>query len=430
LVLTHPEAWSRAEVLTLINAAELAGVPFERVVTVSEPRAAVQHYSQTEHLVAGDKIAVFDFGGGTLDIAVLVATETDEFAVRAAGGDNQLGGRNLDALVRRWVDARLNEENPDLLEFLRRGAPMDILRALDDSIRHAKELLSETAQATITVIDPRDDSRHSLTLARAEFEELIAEQIERAATLTGVVLGWAGCTARAHLRALFPIGGSSRIPLVQSKISSFGSIVTLGDPKTVVVRGALVPMGPPVTAAPVQGAGSTPGPIGATDPGPHRPAVPATGRRRPRRGVLLGAGVALAAALIAVGVMAVPAFSDDTDGPSPTNSATAKRTAADDETAIRDFIPRYLAVAGPGVNTPAARPMQCSTLSRPTEGETVPADRRFTLNNIVSIDVNGDTASARIAVSTTSGGKTTGPNTVVFNLAYEDGAWRFCGADN
>jgi hypothetical protein len=249
VVLTHPEAWSPAEVGVLVDAARIAGVPADKISTISEPRAAAQHYSRMEPLGPGDKIAVFDFGGGTLDVAVLAAEENGGFGVLAAGGDNQLGGKNLDAVLRRWVDAQLRENNPDLLTFLQRSAPMDTLRALDDSIRQAKELLSEAAQASITVIGA--GRRETLTLGRGEFDDLIAEAIDRAVALARDTFFRAGITGPADLRALFLTGGSSRIPLVHTRLAALGAIATLDDPKTVVARGALIETDPARADVPV-----------------------------------------------------------------------------------------------------------------------------------------------------------------------------------
>ena len=92
---------------------EKVGIPAERITTISEPRAAAGHYSRSHALQHGTRIAVFDFGGGTLDIAVLEVTPTNTFQVIAARGDNGLGGKNFDALLQRWVEDRLADRDPD-----------------------------------------------------------------------------------------------------------------------------------------------------------------------------------------------------------------------------------------------------------------------------------------------------------------------------
>ncbi|NKR30161.1 Hsp70 family protein [Rhodococcus hoagii] len=234
LVLTHPEGWSPQEIQVLLSAAGRLGFTGDRVTTVSEPRAAAHFYARSDTIAAGDMIAVFDFGGGTLDIAVLSATATGEFTVIAARGDNGLGGKNLDAIIRRWVDQELRESNPELLDYLRREAPVHVLRGLEDSIRRAKELLSEAPSATITVAAP--GQQETLSLTRDEFDDLIAAEIDRAVSLTQATLADVGITG-GDLKALYLTGGSSRIPLVHQRLAALGPI---DDPKTVVARGALI----------------------------------------------------------------------------------------------------------------------------------------------------------------------------------------------
>lgn len=263
LVLTHPEGWSQREVQVLLDAAVKIGLDTSRIKTVSEPRAAAHYYSRANTLAPGTKIAVFDFGGGTLDIAVLEANTHGTFDVVAARGDNGLGGKNLDAAVRRWVDQQLEARNPDLLMFLRTQAPMDVRYALDDSIRRAKELLSEAPSATITVTGAGGVSER-FQITREEFEELIEPALDKAVTLTRLTLADAQVTDPSQLEALYLTGGSSRIPIVHERLKDLGPIATLDDPKTVVAQGALA------AAAPiVRGLG------GAAVAAPTRPAHPA-----------------------------------------------------------------------------------------------------------------------------------------------------------
>lgn len=238
LVLTHPEAWARQQILVLVDAAVHAGIDPGRIVTISEPRAAAAHYSRSHAMQPGAKIAVFDFGGGTLDVAVLTVTEENAFAVVAARGDNGLGGKNLDALVQRWVEERLEDRDPDLVTYLRRQAPVDVVQALQESIRRAKELLSEAPSATITV--PTPGGRQTLQITRDEFDELIGPSVTQAMSLTRAALLDAGVSHADQLTALYLTGGSSRIPLVARRLAELGPVATLDDPKTVVAQGALV----------------------------------------------------------------------------------------------------------------------------------------------------------------------------------------------
>ncbi|GAA3702721.1 Hsp70 family protein [Gordonia hankookensis] len=238
VVITHPEAWAQQQIRVLIDGAAQAGIDPARITTISEPRAAAAHYSRSHAMQPGARIAVFDFGGGTLDIAVLTVTNENAFGVVAARGNNGLGGKNLDALVQRWVEQRLSDRDENLVTYLRRQAPLDVVQSLQDSIRRAKELLSEAPSATITV--PAPAGRQTLQITRDEFDELITPAVDQAMQLTRATLLDAGITHPEQLTALYLTGGSSRIPLVQQRLGELGPVATLDDPKTVVAQGALV----------------------------------------------------------------------------------------------------------------------------------------------------------------------------------------------
>ncbi|MCK8675762.1 Hsp70 family protein, partial [Rhodococcus sp. HM1] len=236
VVLTHPEAWSGRELAVLREAATAAGLG-GHVSLISEPRAAAFYYSRRHDakIVKGSTIAVFDFGGGTCDVAVLTATDEWTFEVLRAGGDTALGGKNLDATISRWVEQHLADENPQLVAWLRSPAGLDARRTLDDQIRRAKELLSDAPSATIRVAG--HGANLTLTLTREEFEQLIEPQIGRGVQLAATVLREAGID-RGRLQALYLTGGSSRIPYVHRRLAELGPIATLDDPKTVVAKGA------------------------------------------------------------------------------------------------------------------------------------------------------------------------------------------------
>lgn len=330
VVLTHPEAWAPQQIQVLTDAARAAGIPAERITTISEPRAAAGHYSRSHALQHGTRIAVFDFGGGTLDIAVLEVTPTNTFQVIAARGDNGLGGKNFDALLQRWVEDRLADRDPDHAAWLRRTAPIDAIQSLQDSIQQAKELLSETPSATITVPGPNE--RTTLQITRDEFDELITPAVDAAVHLTRTTLADAGLTHPDQLTALYLTGGSSRIPLIQQRLGELGPVATLDDPKTVVAQGALLtvladsaptqPRGIPEAADLMPTWHTQPRTLGS-------PAQPASMRRRWLRIGAAAAAVIAAAAIVTTIVTTASGSDDDpTDAPQATETLDTDTTAA------------------------------------------------------------------------------------------------------
>ncbi|MBT0568563.1 Hsp70 family protein [Williamsia sp. CHRR-6] len=330
LVLTHPEGWSPEQTHVLIEAAVSAGMPESGITLMSEPRAAAAHYARSATLADGARVAVFDFGGGTLDVAVLVKTGPGRFDVIAARGDNGLGGKNFDATIRQWVDEQLEARNPGLQHYLRRDAPVGVRFALDDSIRRAKELLSETPSATITVAG--DGFREVLQLTRDELEELIAPAMSAAVNLARSTLADARQQSGADVEAIYLTGGTSRIPLVHQMLSQLGPVATLDDPKTVVAQGAIhgfltsrpdqtpsvptrvqpAPWGEPGRPVSAPVAGSVPAPAGAA---------------RSKRPILIGVGVAAVVAVVAtVGFLVLG--NSDSDGGSGTAASSAPSVAS------------------------------------------------------------------------------------------------------
>lgn len=233
VTLTHPEAWSVHSVSQLTECARAAGIDPRKLRLISEPRAAAVHYAAQQDVPAGDHVAVFDFGGGTLDIAVLRSEGNGNFQVVATKGDNSLGGRTVDNLLFKWLFEQVGKDDPDLADYIKNG-PISVMHSLDASIREAKELLSDTSTATIVVSTPQGE--HDLLLTRDEFNGVIDEMVGRACELTRAALAQSGAQGNTPI---YMTGGSSRIPYMQDRLAEIGTVMTLDDPKTVVPRGAL-----------------------------------------------------------------------------------------------------------------------------------------------------------------------------------------------
>lgn len=277
VTLTHPESWSAHSIDQLKSGAVAAGIDPQIIRTISEPRAAAIHYASQQQVSAGKHVAVFDFGGGTLDVAVLKAADDGNFHVVAAKGDNSLGGRTIDNLLYRWVLDQIDHNDPDRADELR-SAPMSVTHALEANIREAKEMLSDTSSATISVSTPTGET--DLLITREDFNNIIEQSINRGVELTQATLSQAGVDTNDT--PIYMTGGSSRIPYVQNQLGEVGTVMTLDDPKTVVSRGALVATMRGFTGASpvagVAGGGQTQGPAtgsqqavqGQQTPGSHQ----------------------------------------------------------------------------------------------------------------------------------------------------------------
>lgn len=265
--LTHPAGWGPTRQNVLVSAARSAGLG-EHLVLVPEPVAAAAQYTRLagRELSPGGAVAVYDLGGGTLDVAVVGRTQ-DDFQVLAEDGLSDLGGLDFDQAVLDQVGRTTSNSDPARWQQLLR--PVDLparraARALADDVRAAKETLSRHSQTEIALSDPFPDAH----LTRIEFEGLIRPQVVRSIEVLDTALRRSGVPAD-RLTGIFLVGGSSRIPLVATLIQQHLGVtpVALDQPETAVALGALLvpirrsglrtqqhqPAGPAATGTPAGG---------------------------------------------------------------------------------------------------------------------------------------------------------------------------------
>ncbi|WP_432984113.1 Hsp70 family protein [Dactylosporangium sp. CA-233914] len=276
-VLTYPAAWGTRRRDTLAEAARRAGWPPVRLVP--EPVAAARYFADVlrRPVPVGAAIAVFDFGGGTLDIAV-VRNENGRFAVIGSGGLEDLGGLDVDAAIVEHLGNVINQTAPASWAALRN--PQSTSQRRDrrlfwDDIRGAKEMLSRATVAPITV--PGQDQ--AIHLTREELERVTDPLIRRAVWETGKVVQSAGLRPD-QLAGMFLVGGSSRLPLAARLLHAELGIAptVLEQPELPVAEGALaelVPIGGYQTeSVPVSGIPSSVPPLAPPSAPPTAPFSP------------------------------------------------------------------------------------------------------------------------------------------------------------
>jgi hypothetical protein len=319
-VLTCPAAWSEQRRGALHDAAAQAG--YRPVKLLTEPVAAAHYYtSRLSHpLAPGQALAVFDFGGGTLDIAVLERRADGSFGVLADGGLTDLGGLDFDAALVAHIGATVRQREPEIwkrLEHPSGASEMRNRRELWEEVRAAKEMLSRSSVAPVTV----PDMAQSLHLTRGELDQISRPLLSRAVGETQRVLGLTG-RRPDQLTGLFLVGGSSRMPMVAKMLHEGLGIAptVLEQPELPVSEGAAlamtgpapvtppapVPTSPPHMSSPVtQAAGSlppvSPPPTDATV-ALRRGAPEKPKRRIPPKWIAIGVAAAVLAVAATVGV--------------------------------------------------------------------------------------------------------------------------------
>ena len=287
VVLTHPDAWSSYLRSKLSEAAAKAGISPERQVLMPEPVAAAWHYAALSDVPPGARLAVLDFGGGTCDAAVLgfdVVDGRPRVSVLASQGIDPLGGHDFDAQLEEWVRNQLRADKREaILAALAAPEGAGARATLREQVREAKHALSYHSSAPIAVRAGGDE--YVCTVTRAEFEQLIGVELERAAELLRRTVAAAEVELPA-LHKIYLTGGSSLIPALHARVAEALGVRLdlLGDPKQITSIGALqapVLTQPPLVApasdprrwAGVGGSAQPPG----LPPRPVQPQMPAPG---------------------------------------------------------------------------------------------------------------------------------------------------------
>jgi molecular chaperone HscA len=221
-VITVPAYFDDAQRQATRDAGKLAGLEVLRLL--NEPTAAALAYGLDKK--ENGTFAVYDLGGGTFDVTILVLDD-GVFQVKSTGGDSALGGDDMDRAIAEVLLARLGWGED------KTNDPR-IVRLVLDRAREIKHGLTQAHEVTAEVV-----AGASVTVTRAELDGLIAPLLER----TGVACRRALKDARlkaSNLDGVILVGGSTRVPRVRSYVKELFGKEPLGDidPDQVVALGA------------------------------------------------------------------------------------------------------------------------------------------------------------------------------------------------
>jgi len=207
-VITVPAYFNDSQRQATKEAGEIAGFTVERII--NEPTAAALAYGLDKK--KNEKVAVFDFGGGTFDISILDIGD-NVFEVLSTNGDTHLGGDDLDEILINYIaDEFKRNEGIDL-----RNDPMALQR-LKEAAEKAKCELSTAMEANVNlpfITATAEGPKHlTMTLTRAKFEQLGEPVFQRLIGPCKQALSDAKLTA-ADIDEVVLVGGSTRIPKVR-----------------------------------------------------------------------------------------------------------------------------------------------------------------------------------------------------------------------
>jgi molecular chaperone DnaK len=234
-VITVPAYFNDAQRQATKDAGAIAGREVKRII--NEPTAAALAYGLDKK--KDEKIAVYDFGGGTFDISILEVGE-NVAEVKATNGDTHLGGDNLDHRIIDYLIAEFKkDQGVDL------AADSMAVQRLREAAEKAKVELSSASSTDINLpyvtADQTGPKHLAMKLSRAKFEQLVEDLVERSLGPCRQALTDAGYTA-SDIDEVVLVGGSTRIPLVQAKVTElFGKEPNKTvNPDEVVAVGAAV----------------------------------------------------------------------------------------------------------------------------------------------------------------------------------------------
>ena len=234
-VITVPAYFNDSQRKATKDAGEIAGLEVLRII--NEPTAAALAYGLDKK--SDQKIAVYDFGGGTFDISILEIGD-GVFEVRSTNGDTQLGGDDIDQLIMDWLVAEFKKDSGIDL-----SKDQLALQRLKEAAEKAKIELSSTMNTDINLpfitADNAGPKHLNVQLSRAKFENMIHPLIQRSLDPCKKALDDAGLSI-SDIHEVILVGGSTRVPAIQEAVKSFfGKEPHKGvNPDEVVAIGAAI----------------------------------------------------------------------------------------------------------------------------------------------------------------------------------------------
>lgn len=212
-VITVPAYFSDSQRQATKDAGKIAGFEVKRIV--NEPTAAALAYGFNKK--KNEKIAVYDFGGGTFDISILEVGD-DVIEVKSTDGDVHMGGEDIDQEIIRWIAAEFKKESG-----IDVSKDMLALQRLKESAEKAKHELSTTMEAEINIpfiTSTEAGPQHlALKLSRAKLEELAGKYIEKSIEISKQAVS-ASPFKIGEIDEIILVGGQTRMPAIINAVKN------------------------------------------------------------------------------------------------------------------------------------------------------------------------------------------------------------------
>ncbi|QJC38081.1 molecular chaperone DnaK [Enterobacteriaceae endosymbiont of Donacia marginata] len=218
-VITVPAYFNDAQRQATKDAGRIAGLEVKRII--NEPTAAALAYGLDKG--KGNRtVAVYDLGGGTFDISIIEIDDVDgekTFEVLSTNGDTHLGGEDFDSRIINYLVTEFKKEQGIDLK----NDPLAMQR-LKESAEKAKIELSSAQQTDVNlpyITANSSGPKHlNIKLTRAKLESLVEDLIDQSIKPLKMALKDANLST-SDINDIILVGGQTRMPMVQNKVSSF-----------------------------------------------------------------------------------------------------------------------------------------------------------------------------------------------------------------
>jgi len=211
-VVTVPAYFNDSQRQATKDAGVIAGLNVLRII--NEPTAAAIAYGLDKKVGNEQHVLIFDLGGGTFDVSIL-SIEDGIFEVKATRGDTHLGGEDFD---NRMVDHLLKEFRKKFKKDM--AGNKRAMRRLRTACERAKRTLSASSQASIEIDSLFEGIDFFTTVTQAKFEDLCGDLFR--GTLKPVEEALKDTKfAKCEIHEVILVGGSTRIPKIQSILKDF-----------------------------------------------------------------------------------------------------------------------------------------------------------------------------------------------------------------
>ena len=240
-VITVPAYFNDSQRQATKDAGKIAGLEVLRII--NEPTAAALAYGVDKADKRDRKVAVYDLGGGTLDVSIIEIANVEgdkQIEVLSTNGDTFLGGEDFDQRIMDFLCDEFKKDNGIDLK-----SDMLALQRLKESAEKAKIELSSAQSTSVNLpyitADANGPKHMNVTISRSKFEQMVEDLITRSIEPCKTAMKDAGVSA-SDIDEVILVGGQTRMPKVQEAVEKLFGKAPRKDvnPDEAVAAGAAI----------------------------------------------------------------------------------------------------------------------------------------------------------------------------------------------